>query len=183
MRQERNGGFSVIELMVTLVIVVVFALLAVPSFSSMLDRSRLRSATEQLRVDLTLARTEALRRDDGVVVSFVRNDATSWCWGMRVDASCDCTQTSGAELCFLDRDGGGTPIRRVVSSVDYRGVRLDALPFGGALAFNAVRPTLASGSASFSAGDYAARVAVGNVGRIRTCSVSGPNYLYYFDPC
>lgn len=167
--------------MVTLVVTVVIASVAIPSFSTMLSRSRLRAAVEQLRADLTLARTEALRRNEVVFASFTRSADGSWCYGLSLDAACDCTAVAGANVCFLDRDAANNPLRRVVSSGEYRGVTMDAAV--AALSFGPVRPTLSTRSITLTAAGRKARVITANMGRVRVCSPTGDAYLYYYDAC
>jgi type IV fimbrial biogenesis protein FimT len=64
----RFGGFTLIELMVTVAILAVLLVLAVPSFSSTISRSRVASAASSLSVAFTTAKSEAVKRGRSVTV-------------------------------------------------------------------------------------------------------------------
>jgi type IV fimbrial biogenesis protein FimT len=65
-------GFTIIELMVTITILAVMMLLAIPSMTSYLQSARLASAAGTYQAGLQLARTEALRRN--LPVEYVLTD-------------------------------------------------------------------------------------------------------------
>ena len=65
---RRTAGFSLIELMVTLAVAAVLLALAVPSFTSVINSSRLTSTANELVSAMQLARSEALRRNTQVRV-------------------------------------------------------------------------------------------------------------------
>ena len=69
-------GFSMIELMVTLVVLSVIIVLAAPSFGEMLDSSRMAAAAGELTSDFSLARTEAARRGKRVTLCVSSDGAT-----------------------------------------------------------------------------------------------------------
>lgn len=55
-RNKNRGGFTLVEMMVTLAVVGIMAAIAVPSMAKILPRIKLRSATSQLANDLQAAR-------------------------------------------------------------------------------------------------------------------------------
>lgn len=61
-------GFTLIELMVTLAILAIVLGMAIPSFSSMLQDSRVSSLGSELQGALLLARSEAIKRRQDVVL-------------------------------------------------------------------------------------------------------------------
>lgn len=72
-------GFTLIELMIALVIAALLVMLAVPSFSSYLRDSEIRSTTESVANGLRVARTEALRRNLAVGFTLVGGPGSaSW---------------------------------------------------------------------------------------------------------
>ncbi|MDW8336141.1 MAG: GspH/FimT family pseudopilin [Tepidimonas sp.] len=64
----RHGGVTVIELIVVVAILAVLATVAVPSFRTQMQRSRVEQATVQIQGTLQAARMEAIRRNRSVSV-------------------------------------------------------------------------------------------------------------------
>ena len=96
--QKRNG-FTLVELMIVVAILGVLAAIALPSFQETLERRKLNGAGERLFADLLFAKTEAIKRNASVSISFAGTGAT-WCYGIAVAASCDCTDNAPA--CSID---------------------------------------------------------------------------------
>ena len=61
--QQPSGsrGFTLIELMVAVAMIAILSAVAAPSFSEMMVRSAIRSASSDLGADLNVARAEAIR--------------------------------------------------------------------------------------------------------------------------
>jgi type IV fimbrial biogenesis protein FimT len=93
-------GFTLIELMVTLTVLVILSLLAVPSLNSFRQRSALRGASEQALGFWNQARFEAAKRNSMVKVGVFAGGG-GYCLGAATttdpadDEPCDCT-TAGA---------------------------------------------------------------------------------------
>lgn len=62
------GGFSLIELMVVIALLSVIMAIAVPSFSEMMRNSTLSAESNNLYADLSMARTQAIRRGASVTL-------------------------------------------------------------------------------------------------------------------
>jgi prepilin-type N-terminal cleavage/methylation domain-containing protein len=77
--QRRQSGFTLIELMVTLTVAVVLVMLAAPSFRDLIDKSRLRGATDDLVNLLNTARGNAVKTGHNVNVAI--NQSSGWCAG------------------------------------------------------------------------------------------------------
>jgi type IV fimbrial biogenesis protein FimT len=81
----KNKGFTLVELLVTISIMVIVMSIAVPSFSSLLDRNRLATRSNLLVSALNLARSEAVKRGHEVgVAALTRSGATNWAYGWNV---------------------------------------------------------------------------------------------------
>ncbi|MEN3979734.1 GspH/FimT family pseudopilin [Acinetobacter sp. CWB-B33] len=57
---QKNKGFTLIELIVTLSVLAIISMMAAPSFSDLLAKQKLNSATSDLIDTLTLARNQAV---------------------------------------------------------------------------------------------------------------------------
>lgn len=60
---SKAGGFTLVELMVTLAVLAVLLGIAVPSFQNITNRNRLTAITNEMVAALQLARVEAVRRN------------------------------------------------------------------------------------------------------------------------
>ena len=66
MLRAGQRGFTLIELMVTIAIVGLLLLLGVPTMRGVIENGRIRMAAESWQYGLTLARNEAVRRNDRI---------------------------------------------------------------------------------------------------------------------
>jgi len=91
---KNNSGFTLIEIMVTVAIVGIFASIALPSFSRLIESNRISTATNELVANLLLARSEALKRRNTVTVcpssnQTSCNDNSDFSTGWIVFLDCD----------------------------------------------------------------------------------------------
>lgn len=71
-----TGGFTLVELMVTLAVVGILAAVAVPAMTSLIAGNRLAGASSELTSSLQLARSEAIRRNAQVTICASSNGTT-----------------------------------------------------------------------------------------------------------
>ena len=64
----RSGGFSLLELMITVAVAAILLALAVPSFTSIINNNRLTAGSNALVTAMHHARSEAVRRNARVTV-------------------------------------------------------------------------------------------------------------------
>ncbi len=91
--KNRNQGFTVIELAMTLIIVALLLVTGVPAFSGLIQDNRIVTQTNQLVGSLNLARSEAIKRNTQVSISNTSTTNNIWESGWTV---------------FTDADGDGT---------------------------------------------------------------------------
>ncbi len=78
----RLNGFTLIELMMTMVVAGILVTLAAPSFNNFVLKSRVNSAATELQMSLLLARSEAAKRNSAVTITPV--NTTDWTQGWSV---------------------------------------------------------------------------------------------------
>lgn len=92
---RRDAGFSLIELLVVLAIATIILMVAVPNFTTLLDRQRLTTVTNDLYASVSYTRAEAIRR--GTRVDLVPLDPADWAKGWSVSIP---TPASVAEVVY-----------------------------------------------------------------------------------
>jgi type IV fimbrial biogenesis protein FimT len=188
---QRQAGFTLLELMVAVTVFIILAALAIPSFTTYLDKARLRGAADDAVTAIANARQNAVKFDRNVTLE-TKVNGTAWCLGAREAAvptpgeqaaaatTCDCSTAAGAALCTVD----GVP--SIVDSSAHAGVTLasaaSTLTFDGRLG---IRNDASVGNANASgfdltskSGTYTITVNVSPLGQATVCSKSG-NILGY----
>lgn len=149
----RSRGFTLIELMVTVVVLAILITLAVPAFQGMQERKRVSALATLLAADIHLLRSEAVKRSANVrlVVS-----------------------EEGYRIAL-----GDTPIKVVDLEQDHPHTALASAaadnPLPLELVFDPRRERLLQGATALlvSSGDYQLQVAVNPLGYTRICGDFG----------
>jgi prepilin-type N-terminal cleavage/methylation domain-containing protein len=96
--RKKRSGFTLIELMVTVAVIVVLSMIALPSFQALRQRSAIRGGADQLLSFWNQARFEAVKRNSMVKVGVVQaNSGAQFCLGAATTTNsadttpCDCT--------------------------------------------------------------------------------------------
>jgi Tfp pilus assembly protein FimT len=89
-------GVTVVELLVVLAIVVILTMVAIPTFLSSLRIYRVTATAQNLYYSLQLARSEAIKRNQNVYITF--NATDPWCYGINVGSACTCATPSSCGL-------------------------------------------------------------------------------------
>lgn len=87
MGRMHSKAFTLIELMVTLAVLGIFAAIAIPSMSNLIETNRVQGATEELLSQLQYARAEAVVRNRVVTVENTSGINGNWSDGLRIFAS------------------------------------------------------------------------------------------------
>jgi len=120
-------GFSLIELMVTIALLSIILMAAVPSFNEFRQRGALRGATDQIVSFWANARFESLKRNSLVKVSMSTNN-TQYCMGAAVtntaadNSQCNCFETNPGNTNFCDVG------RYPVDQAEWKGIRYSGTP-------------------------------------------------------
>ncbi len=94
--KRNNHGLNLIELMTVLFIAAVLLLASVPYFSDMLQEFRTSSIANNLYYTIQYARSEAIKSNTNVYLSFSTGD--TWCYGLNKNSACTCTVASSCGL-------------------------------------------------------------------------------------
>ena len=97
--RRRRAGFTLIELMVTIGVASVLMAIAVPSFNQMIIGSRLTAQSNELVAAISLARSEAIKRNASITLC-------------RSSNATDCEATAGTWQNWIVRTGAGTVVRQ-----------------------------------------------------------------------
>ena len=183
MDRNTQKGFTLIELLIVVVILGILVAIAAPSMYQILEGRKLKGATENLYADLMFAKTETIKRNTKVAVSF-GSSGSNWCYGISEGVDCDCTgalaDPATATTCTIDG------IEKVVTNAQYGDTAINA-NFNGntggdpeSLAFEPLRgfsqyisdTSPSNGSAVFTNNSRSTTVMLSTLGRVRICSTT-----------
>lgn len=178
---QEQSGFTMVELMVTLSVLVVLMIAAMPSFVDFIDRYRVRGAADGLISVISNARVEAVKSDLDVNVAMT-GSGTSWCVGANAAtppsggqpagaaSACDCTDPASTTEC---RVGGQ---RSAIEVGANPGVAISdlsaatAAPFVFSSKLGAISPLgVRSVTLTSPRGKYDLKVEVNALGQARLC--------------
>jgi len=166
----RQAGVTLIELIVTVVVIGILATIAAPAFNNFFERQRLIGAADSLYGAIRFARAEALKTDQAVTVFFDDSSTSEWCIGtVDTGTTCDCA----ASDCTV------AGVVRTISYIDFPGV--SASTAGGTYTFSPKRGTIsATNEVTFTnASGSQLRLELTKLGRPSLCAPSGSSISGY----
>jgi len=128
--RNSNFGFTIIELMVAVAIVILLAALALPSFEGVRQRAVTRGAADQLLSFWNQARLESARRNQLVKVGVLQSSSgANICLGAAIttdladNTPCNCfAENPGTDACDV--------ARYPTDNSEWRGVKLSGVTLG-----------------------------------------------------
>ncbi len=146
-----SSGFTLLEMLITVAILAVVLAMATPHVRAFLEIQRLKNGVETIAGDLQYARTESIKRNLPIAVTFATNGTSTWSY------------TSTPALWTSK------------SSADFSGVQMTSVTFAGqSVTFNPVRGTANVGQIHLSTSDGTTQLAIqiGILGQVATCSLT-----------
>jgi len=164
--KAKSAGFTLVEVMIALVVLIVLVGLGMPSFLQMLRNMEIRSAAEGVANGLQRARAEAVARNTRV--QFVLGPGTAWTVSMPgvADPIDSRPHSDSANATLIPVSSGGV----AASTITYN-------QLGQIVANAPVSPTLARIDFAAASGNQGLRVTIGAGGNARVCdpNVAAPN--------
>jgi len=161
MLDKKSKGMTIIELLIVMALIGIILAITVPSFSTTIERNKLKNAAESLKSDLQAARIQAVKRSNDVIFTRNLGDDGAWCYGFNDEAAvCDCTQTDPSQANYCDL--------KIVQGLGYPNTNMDSS--SGNSTFRFRRGTVNSGYTCFSSTNYLIKVVTNNSGKVEICS-------------
>lgn len=174
-RVRGAAGISLVEMLVVIAVITIFAGAAIPAYNRHAEVARLKSAAEGLYITKRNAKSEAVMRNQAMTVVLGDVSGETWCIGVTDAADCHCFQANSCEV---------AGVSRVISGADFPGVRLTFSSASRRYIFKPTYGAMAAGSATFTApSGLQLRVVTSRLGRVRLCSPSGAGNLSGYAVC
>lgn len=183
----RHNGFSIIELMMSVVLLAIAMALAVPSYREMIEKRQLTYGAEQLMAFVNSAQSESIKQNRVLTISYSRTAADDWCAGAVLGATaCDCNQTNTAAADYCQ-------INSVPWIIDHTHAGdhdlVQAMTGDGAYSFDPVRGLMTDLDDSLvvqmrsDSDAYRLRLTVSNTGQVTLCSEDSSHKVPDYPVC
>ena len=184
---RRHRGFTLVELMMSIVLVAIGTALALPSYREMVEKRQLTNGAEQLASFVNTAQGISSRTNQVVTVSYSRSHHDEWCIGAVIgDTACDCTETDSSANDYCAIDGQEFVLDNTATNdMEF----LHSLTGDGAYAFDPIRGLFLDLDDSLTmemhsdSRDYKLNLIVNNTGRVILCSDDSSHSVPGYDVC
>jgi type IV fimbrial biogenesis protein FimT len=121
--REKQSGFTIMELLLTLLIVGILAGIGLPSFNNLIANNKMSSNANEIVGAFNLARSEAAKQGARINVSSV-SGGTDWATGYRVwrDANANAAYDAGEEIRIYEAIDSGLTLTGTVASINFNAV-------------------------------------------------------------
>lgn len=181
---NKKKGFTLIELMVVIAIIGIVASIAIPNFSDMIQRNRLKGAVKALETDLQWMRTQSIKQSCNLQASFITGDSSTWSYKIYQPAAELCPSCTAGANCVL----------KTITGTEFAGVTMAAPSFLSAPTTVAefdfrrgearrVNNSYSNGGVTLSTTTYTARVVIAQSGHVRICTPSSTTGLTATPSC
>jgi len=183
----RHRGFTLVELLMSTLLVAIGTTLAIPSYRDMVEKRQLTNNAEQLASFVNSAQSISTRSNQIVTVSYLRTANDDWCIGATLgEAVCDCEETdvTALDFCAIDAQpfllneslSGGSDLVYTISG-------------DGSYAFDPIRGLLVDTVDALTMGlrsnnqAFRLNLEVNNTGRVTLCSDDASHAIPGYDVC
>ena len=197
---QAQSGFTLVEIMITVLVLAVVLNFGVPAMGAFVERNRLKSAAEDVYSKLNYARSESIKQSRQLVMHFSANGTDTWSFGIGSSSGCDLSLTdpTAAGACAIDVDAsaaGTTMVLKVTKNksgdADYQNIKMDLTNASNTsinptynISFDQVRGTATAGKIVLtSESGWIIRNEISPLGHVKVCSPAGNNKISGYPEC
>ena len=172
---DSQRGFTLLELVFTVVIMGIVIAMAAPSFNGLIESNKVKRLATEIEWLLVQAKSEAVMRSDNVDVQVVVDGAGTPIWSITLNTISGAISSTTFDVVTLAE----------VSSDNFSNIELDKTFTKSVVLFDKLngKPNLA-GSYLYTIGDYKLKTVLYNkTGRIYTCLQADSNKLSNYEFC